>query len=572
VSDIKSVAIPAPAGLGPAGAQLYNIYAATQNFMRQPAIVRSLPIIVVSLIVLVGLGVIFMMREPAMTQLFPRLGDEDKQLVLQNLETNGVKAKLDPTTGTVMVPRNDFHRARMSLAAAGLPKASVAGYDILTQMPLGASRAVESVKLKQAQENELARSIMEIRDIEGARVHLAIPERSAFVRDQNPPSASVFLKMAQGRSLSPGQVQSIQHLVSSSVPYLPVASVTVVDQSGALLSAPQRDNELGLSSQQLEHKTRIEKMLRERIANLLTPIVGIGKFNSEVNVEIDFTRTEQTNETYDPTQQVVRSRQETVQESADGKARGVPGATSNQPPNTPALTATPPNGGAAAGAQADSSKARSSTTVSNYEVSREVRSTRRAVGEIKRLSLAVVVRSGTQLDAEGKPVEKPLTDSERERLTSLLQEAVGYVPDRGDKITLISSSFAEEQKIEGRSWYDAPWLEDAIKQIAIVLILGVVVLGALKPFLERLLDRSMSGSMATDEPIVGEGEQIEVREGESLEDIKARLKPKKNAISAEMLDTANTYDDKVTLIRMLVGDDAARVTAVLKTLISKDVA
>lgn len=571
MSDIKSVAIPAPTGLGPVGAQLYNAFAATQNFMRQPAIVRSLPIIVVSMIVLVGLGVIFMMREPAMTQLFPRLGDEDKQLVLQNLETNGVKAKLDPTTGTVMVPRNDFHRARMSLAAAGLPKASVTGYDILSQMPLGASRAVESVKLKQAQENELSRSIMEIRDIEGARVHLAIPERSAFVRDQNPPSASVFLKLAQGRSLSLGQVQSIQHLVSSSVPYLPVANVTVVDQTGALLTAPQRDNELGLSSQQLEHKTRIEKMLRERIANLLTPIVGLGNFNSEVNVEVDFTRTEQTNETYDPTQQVVRSRQETVQESADGKARGVPGATSNQPPNTPALTATPP-GGAPGAAAADSSKARSSTTVSNYEVSREVRSTRRAVGEIKRLSLAVVVRSGTQMDAEGKPVEKPLTDSERDRLTSLLQEAVGYVPDRGDKITLISSSFADEQKIEGRSWYDAPWLEDAIKQIAIVLILGVVVLGALKPFLERLLDRSMSSSMGTDEPVVGEGEQIEVREGESLEDIKARLKPKKNAISAEMLDTANTYDDKVTLIRMLVGDDAARVTAVLKTLISKDVA
>jgi flagellar M-ring protein FliF len=171
------------------------------------------------------------------------------------------------------------------------------------------------------------------------------------------------------------------------------------------------------------------------------------------------------------------------------------------------------------------------------------------------------------MDAEGKPVEKPLTDSERERLTSLLQEAVGYVPDRGDKITLISSSFAEEQKIEGRSWYDAPWLEDAIKQIAIVMILGVVVLGALKPFLERLLDRSMSGSMASDEPIVGEGEQIEVREGESLEDIKARLKPKKSGISAEMLDTANSYDDKVALIRMLVAQESGRVALVLKNMV-----
>jgi flagellar M-ring protein FliF len=537
--------------------------------MRQPAMVRAMPMIVVALVILVGLAAILTMREPAMTQLFPRLAEEDKALVMQNLEAQGIKGKLDQTTGTILVPRNDYHRARIQLAAAGLPKSSAAGYDILTNMPIGASRAVELVKLKQAQESELARSIMEIRDVEGARVHLAIPERSAFVRDQNPPSASVFLKLSQGRALSQGQVQSIAHLVSSSIPYLPVANVTIVDQTGALLTNPQRDNDLGLSAQQLEYKTRIEKMLRERISNLLTPIVGIGNFNSEVNADIDFTRTEQTNETYDPNMQAIRSQQETIQESSDGRARGVPGATSNQPPNTPALTATPPGGGTAQ--TADNSRARSSTTVRNFEVSREVRSTRRAVGEIKRISLAVVLRSAMVPDENGRMVEKPLSDDERNRITQLLQEAVGYVPDRGDKITLISSSFAEMQKLEGRSWYDAPWLEDAIKQIVIVLILGVVVLGALKPFLERLLDRSMATSMRSEDPIVGEGESIEVREGETLEDIKARLKPKKNAISAELLDTANTYDDKITLIRMLVGDDAARVTAVLKSLIQRDI-
>jgi flagellar M-ring protein FliF len=503
-----------------------------------------------------------------MTQLFPQLGEEDKALVMQNLEAQGIKGKLDPSTGQLLVPRNDYYRAKMQLAAAGLPKASVTGYDLLTQLPLGASRAVEQVKLKQAQESELARSIMEIRDIEGARVHLALPERSAFVRDQTPPSASVFLKLSPGRSLSVGQVQSITHLVSSSVPYMPVGNVTVVDQSGGLLTNPSRDTELGLSSQQLEYKGQVEKILRERVANLLTPIVGIGNFNSEVNADIDFTRTEQTNETFDPTTQIIRSQQETIQESAEGRARGIPGATSNQPPNTPTLTATPPN--AATANATDAARNKSSTTVRNYEVSKEVRSTRRATGDIKRLSLAVVVRSGTIADENGKMVEKPLGDDEKGRLTQLLQEAVGYSAERGDKLTIISSSFAEEKKYEARSWYDAPWLEDAIKQIAIVLILGVVVLGALKPFLERLLDRSMTASMRTDEPVVGDGETIEVREGESLEQIKARLKPKKAAISAEMLDTANTYDDKVTLIRMLVGDDATRVTAVLKSLIQRD--
>ena len=569
MSDINPVAIPTPAGLGPFGPQIFRGLASVQDFLKQPAIVRSTPIVLVGLVIMVGLAAIFTMREPAMTQLFPRLGEEDKSLVMQNLEAQGIKAKLDMSTGQLLVPRNDYYRAKMQLAAAGLPKASVTGYDLLTALPLGASRAVEQVKLKQAQESELARSIMEIRDIEGARVHLALPERSAFVRDQTPPSASVFLRLSPGRSLSVGQVQSITHLVSSSVPYMPVASVTVVDQSGGLLTNPSRDTELGLSSQQLDYKTQVEKLLRERVANLLTPIIGTGNFNSEVNADIDFTRTELTNETFDPTTQIMRSQQETIQESSDGRARGIPGATANQAPNTPALTPTPPaNNNANA---SDGSRNKSSTTVRNYEVSKEIRSTRRATGDIKRLTLAVVVRSGSTVDENGKTVEKPLNDEEKGRLTQLLQEAVGYSAERGDKLTIISSSFAEEKKYETRSWFDAPWLEDAIKQLAIVLILGVVVLGALKPFLERLLDRSLSASSRADEPVVAEdGTTIEVREGESLEQIKARLKPKKSTISPEMLDTANTYDDKVTLIRMLVGDDATRVTAVLKSLIQRD--
>ena len=568
MADTSPVALSNTTQVGPIGAQIFRGFAFVQDFLRQPAMVRAMPIIVVTLVITIGLIAIFSMREPAMQQLFPRLGEEDKSAVMQNLEAQGIKAKLDQNTGNILVPRNDYYRAKMQLAAAGLPKSTATGYDMISQLPLGASRAVEQVKLKQAQEAELARSIMEIRDIEGARVHLAIPERSAFVRDQNPPTASVYLKLAPGRSLSSGQVQSITHLVSSSVPYMPVANVTVVDQTGALLTNPQRDADMGLSAQQLEYKNRIEKILRERVANLLTPIIGIGNFNSEVNADIDFTRTEQTNETYDPASQAIRSQQETVQESADGRARGVPGATSNQPPNTPALTAQAPAAGASS---TETSRNRSSTTVRNYEVSREVRSTRRATGEIKRLTLAVVVRNGTTVDENGRTVEKPLSDEERNRLTSLLQEAVGYTPERGDKLTLISSSFAEEKKYEGRSWYDAPWLEDAIKQVAIVLILAVVVLGALKPFLTRLLERSLAGA-AVDAagPVTGDGESIEVREGETLEEIKARLKPKKSSISADLLDTANTYDDKIALIRMLVGDDSARVTAVLKSLIQRD--
>ncbi len=570
MADTEVMTMNRSGGLGPVGGRAMQAFSSFQSFIRQPAIQRAAPMIVVSLVVALGLVLILLMREPAMVTLFPRLGEEDKAQVLQQLNDQGIKAQLDAATGQVSVPRADFHRAKMLLAAAGLPKASVTGYELLTQLPMGTSRSVEQAKLKQAQESELARSIMEIRDVEGARVHLAVPERSAFVRDQAPPTASVFLKLSPGRALSNGQVQSIVHLVSSSVPFLPVANVTVVDQFGTLLTQPQRDTELGLTAQQLEHKLRFERILRERVMNLLTPVVGLGNVNTEVNVELDFTRTEQTREFYDPQQQVVRSEQESVQESSDGKARGVPGATSNQPP--PPVQATPnPPANQQAAAQAEGPRSRSSTSLRNFEVSREVRSTKPALGEVKRLSVAVLLRSPKVAGADGQMVEKPLSEDERKHLTELLQEAVGFDSARGDKVAVISKTFADEVPVATRSWYDAPWLEDAVKQILVVLVLAVIVLGALRPFLNRLLTNSEVTSFS-DQPITGEGETIEVREGETLDDIKARLKPKKSGISAELLDTANTYDDKVTLIRMLVGEDANRVTAVLKSLIQRDLA
>ena len=537
-----------------------------RSFLRQPAVMRAAPMILVAAIIAIGLIVILVLKDPAYVVLFPQLEESDKATVMQTLSDKGIKARLDTTTGQMTVPRADFYKAKMVLASAGLPKASASGYDLLGQMPLGTSRSVESAKLRQAQETELARSIMEIHDIETARVHLAVPERSAFIREQVPPSASVVLKLATGRALGPGQVQSIIHLISASISYMPVENVTVIDQYGNLLTKPKQDSDIGLTSQQLDHKSRVEKQLRERIMNLLVPIVGAGNVNSEINVDMDFTRTEQTQELFDPQQQAVRSQQDSLQESAEGRARGIPGTTANQPP--PAATVSAQQGTDASAV--DQNKNRSSTSVKNFEVSRDVKSTRAALGDIKHLSVAVVLRSMMTPDADGKPVEKVLSDDERKHLTEIIQQAVGFSTDRGDKVTLIQSSFAQEQPALERSWYDAPWVEDAIKELAVLLILAIIVLGALKPFLTRLMTMSdvvVSGNDLT----TGDGETVEVREGETLDDIKARLKPKKSGINVDLLDTANTYDDKIALIRMLVGDDSGRVTAVLKSLIQKDV-
>ena len=554
-------------GMSSPGGRALQIISTLQEYMKQPAVIRALPMILVGFVMVIGIVLIIMMREPPMVVLFPKLAEEDKAQVMQILTNQGIKAQLDNMTGQVTVQRPDFYRAKMALASQGLPKSSATGYDLLTQMPMGTSRSVEAVKLKQAQENELARSIMEIRDIEAARVHLAVPERSAFVRDQQPPSASVFVKLSAGRVLGPGQVQSILHLVSSSVPYMSASAVTLVDQYGNLLSNPQRDADMGLTAQQLEHKTRVEKILRDRIVNLMTPIVGVGNVTSEVNVEMDFTRLEQTREIYDPESRAIRSKQESVQDSSDGIARGVPGATSNQPPTTPQLAqnATP------APAQANEApKNHSANSVQNFEVSREVRSSRAALGEVKRLSVAVLLRASTTPDPKtGKPVEKVMSEAETQRLTQLLQQAVGFDGERGDRVSLVSTNYADEQPLSSRSWYDAPWLEDAIRQGGILLVLVVVVLGALRPLLVRLMSAADYAALQS-ETVMGEGETIEVQEGDSLEDIKARLKPKKTAITAEMLDTANSYDDKVAVIRILVGDDSSRVTAVLKQMIQRD--
>ncbi len=555
-----------PGGDVSPGGRALQAFSSLQDYMKQPAVIRSMPMILVGFVVVVGIALIIMMREPPMVVLFPKLAEEDKAQVMQILTNQGIKGQLDNLTGQVTVQRPDFYRAKMALAANGLPKASTSGYDLLTQMPMGTSRSVEAVKLRQAQESELSRSIMEIRDIEGARVHLAVPERSAFVRDQQPPSASVFVKLAAGRSLGPGQVQSILHLVSSSVPFMSVASVTLVDQYGNLLSNPQRDADMGLTAQQLEHKIRVEKLLRERVVNLMTPIVGYGNVTTEVNVEMDFTRSEQTREIYDPESRAIRSKQESITDSSEGIARGVPGATSNQPPTTPQLA----QAASAPAATPEGPKNHAASSLQNFEVSREVRSSKAALGEVKRLSVAVLLRSSTTVDPKtGKPVEKAMTEAESTRLTTLLQQAVGFDQDRGDRVSILSTSFADEQPMVSRSWYDAPWVEDAIRQGGILLVLAVIVLGALRPLLVRLMSRADYAALQS-ETVMGEGETIEVQEGESLEDIKARLKPKKTAITAEMLDTANSYDDKVAVIRILVGDDSSRVTAVLKQMIQRD--
>ncbi|MDB2584581.1 flagellar basal-body MS-ring/collar protein FliF [Alphaproteobacteria bacterium] len=534
-----------------------------------PAVQKSIPLIFGVIVAFIGLIVFFTMQKSDMTTLFASLPESEKAAVIQTLKQNGVDVSLNPTTGEVIVPVAEYHESRMLLAGEGLPSSVPNGYDTLGDMPMGTSRSVEAVKIKQSLEAELSRSINHISGVSSARVHLAIPEKTVFAREIALPSASIFVKLSNGRSLGRQQVQSIVHLVASSVPNLPSENITVVDQFGELLSKPSGDGSATASNEQMSQTMRLGEIYRSRIISLLTPIVGAGNLKAEVNVDMNFTKSEITEESVDPKGNALRSEQTSLDESANPEARGIPGALSNAPPLAPDLKKeAPENKGVGANL-----KQRSQTSVKNYEVSRKVETTTAQYGQITKIKAAVIIREMKSVSPEGTVTFEKFSDEKLVEIKSLVQEALGFDETRGDSVTVTSSPFVDALEAEIVPWYENESIKELAQQLATVLILAIVIFGALHPLLKRVLVpagyTSGVGSVALDEEDDVD-EKIEVQEGESLEDIKAKLKPKKSSISAEMLDTANTYDDKVAVIRMIVGDEAGRVSSVFKGMIEKD--
>ena len=534
-----------------------------------PAVQKSIPLIFGVIVAFIGLIVFFTMQKSDMTTLFASLPESEKAAVIQTLKQNGVDVSLNPTTGEVIVPVADYHESRMLLAGEGLPSSVPNGYDTLGDMPMGTSRSVEAVKIKQSLEAELSRSINHISGVSSARVHLAIPEKTVFAREIALPSASVFVKLSNGRSLGRQQVQSIVHLVASSVPNLPSENITVVDQFGELLSKPSSDRSTSASDEQMSQTMRLGEIYRSRIISLLTPIVGAGNLKAEVNVDMNFTKREITEESVDPKGNALRSEQTSLDESVNPEARGIPGALSNAPPLAPDLTKETPESKGVGG----NLNQRSQTSVKNYEVSRKVETTTAQYGEITKIKAAVIIREMKTVSPEGTVSFEKFSDEKISEIKSLVQEALGFDEARGDSVTVTSSPFVDALELEVAPWYENESIKELAQQLATVLILAIVIFGALHPLLKRVLVpagyTAGVGSIALDEQDDAD-EKIEVQEGESLEDIKAKLKPKKSSISAEMLDTANTYDDKVAVIRMIVGDEAGRVSSVFKSMIDKD--
>ena len=432
--------------------------------------------------------------------LYANLSDKDGGAIIAQLSQMNVPYRMSEGGAAIMVPAAQVHDLRLKLATAGLPKGSVSGYELMDSARFGQTQFQERLTAQRGLEGELTRSITSMAAVQNARVHLALPNQNGFFREQQKPSASVLLTLHPGRTLDRAQVAGIVHLVSSSVPELDPKAVSVLDQTGTLLTASADSSPAaGLDAQQLQYVNQIETGYSKRIFALLEPIVGRDNLRATVTADVDFSQTEATSEEFKPNQgaqaQVsIRSQQVSEQSGSTGATpSGVPGAASNQPPvgaTAPLTGASQPLQTAQGGAAAGNSGRRDATT--NYEVDKTVRVTRNATGNVRRLNAAVVVNNRSVTDAKGKTTTVPLSNDEIDKLTTLVRESIGFSKDRGDSVKVVNAPFKVEPitNVEVPLWKQ-PEIIDMLRSLAVpagLVIVGLLVFfGLLRPALKVAL-------------------------------------------------------------------------------------
>ena len=427
--------------------------------------------------------------------LHANLGEKDGGAVIAALQQMNVPYKF--VDGTLMVPSTHVHEARMRLAGQGLPKGGLAGFELMENQKLGASQFLEQVNYQRALEGELARSIQSVGAVQGARVHLALSKPTPFLREQPKTSASVLVNLHPGRTLEPMQVAAITHLVSNSVPGLPVKNITVVDQNGTLLSGDAESGTKGaLDPGQLKYRHDLEQNYAQRIEAILLPVVGAGNARAQVAAEIVFTETEQADEIYKPNQKpedaAVRSQQTSESGGGAAQAGGVPGALTNQAPAPATAPVTAPAGQpAAAAATTAAAGGRRDATV-NYEVDKTIRHTRQAMGRVKKLSVAVVVNHNQVKDAKGTVTARPLSEAQKKQIAELVRGVVGFNEERGDTVSVVNSPFKKpdvEDVPEVPVWKQPQTVElvkDTGKHLLIGALALYLLLGIVRPMLRNL--------------------------------------------------------------------------------------
>lgn len=451
----------------------------------------------IAAVVAVMVGVWLWSQKPDYKVLFSNFSDRDGGAIVASLQQMNVPYKYAEGGGAILVPADQVHDIRLKLASQGLPKGGNVGFELMENQKLGTSQFLEQVNFQRALEGELAQTIQAVSAVQAARVHLALPKASVFVRDQQKPTASVLLNLEPGRALDPGQVSAIVHLVASSVPELTPGNVTIVDQNGNLLSDSNKKlANNGLDPSQLKYVQELQQDVAKRIESIITPIVGANNVRAEVTADVDFSHSEQAAETYKPNgtpdAATMRSQQTSETMNDNATASGIPGALSNQPPapSTAPITAPTPATTPTASPTTPPAVVHKDATV-NYEVDKTIRYVQQPMGGLKRLSVAVVINYKQTIDKAGKVKNIPLTDAEKTQISDLVKEAMGYNQTRGDTLNVVNSPFAAAKEIIP----DVPlWKQPDNIQLAkdigryLIALIAMFLLykKVLKPLLEKL--------------------------------------------------------------------------------------
>lgn len=496
-------------------------------------------------------GAILWSRQPDWKTLFSNLNEKDGGTIVTVLEQQNIPHRYSDN-GALQVPADRVHDIRLKLASQGLPRGGMVGFELMENQKFGISQFAEQVNYQRGLEGELARTIQSIGAVQSARVHLAIPKPSVFVREEQKPTASIMLNVYPGRSLDGAQIAGITHLVSSSVPQLPATNVTVIDQTGALLSQlKNRLTEAGLDATQVKYVRDIEGSIIRRIEDILKPMLGGENFKVQVAADIDFSQSEQTAESYRPNNTpettAIRSRQTNESASVNQSAGGVPGALTNQPPVPATAPLTQPATGTSPGQPGKTGEIQgkldaagvtaplngvgqpintSKAATVNFEVDKTIRHTKQGMGDIRRLSAAVVINHRKDIDKNGQPVNKPIPEAEMKQINELVREAMGFNKERGDSISVANAPFTAGEKIDSSIplWKDPEtisYAKDIFKYLLIALIVAFLFLKIIQPSLKTMFPSAAERRAAsTAEGVAGAAAHVKIAgiDGEPGED------------------------------------------------------
>ncbi|GAA3559599.1 MULTISPECIES: flagellar basal-body MS-ring/collar protein FliF [Marinobacter] len=516
--------------------------------------------------VALGVAVVLWAQEPNYQPVVGDLSSYNPDDVTSILEQNGINYRMEPRTGALLVSSEDVYNARLKLAAAGVTDEKTLGYELLDQeRGLGTSQFMENISYRRGLEGELARTIGSMRNVRSARVHLAIPKRSVFVRDARTPTASVFLDVFAGRRLEHEQISAIVNLVAGSIPEMDKDNVTVVDQNGNLLTDREEQGNRQQMQDQYEYQSRMEERLTRRVASIVDPIIGDGRFRAEVTADLDFSSVEQAEELFNPDQQAVRSERQLSEQRTSDFMGGVPGALSNQPPGE-ATVPEQVQGEGDEDAPATPVNIREEAT-RNYEMDRTVSYIRQQQGRLQRLTVAVAVDDMKVIDPDtGEVSYQPWPEQELQRLTMLIRDAVGYSAARGDSVTVMNTAFAPEEAVvyEAPGFWEQPWFWDLMKQVLAGFVILVLVLGLLRPTLKNL-----SGG--------GRSERGELEGGEGYDELEGlgsdgSLRDALSSSEDELLlpGATDSYDRQLNALKGLITEDPARVAQVMRQWVNVD--